>query len=87
MKLKNILFIASLLVLICSVAFAHNTEHYDHATLHQPFNPDAMVTICTDITYLPRYQITNYTYIYGDGTKADGRSCQFIVGRSSIRTS
>lgn len=79
MKLKNILCIASLLVLIGSVAFAHNTEHYDHATLHQPFNPDAMVTICTDITYLPRYQITNYTYIYGDGTK-----CLVQVDRAGI---
>ena len=31
--------------------------------------------------------ITGTADINGDGTKDDGRSCQFIVGRSSIRTS
>ena len=68
MKIKNIL-LTTVLVMASSIASAYNTSHYDHATRGEYFHPDEMVTMIADVKYLPRYGITNYTYIYRDGTK------------------
>ena len=63
MKIKNIL-LTTVLVMASSIASAYNTSHYDHATRGEYFHPDEMVTMIADIQYLPRYGVTNYTYIY-----------------------
>ena len=62
MKIKNIL-LTTVLVMASSIASAYNTSHYDHATRGEYFHPDEMVTMIADIQYLPRYGVTNYTYI------------------------
>ena len=49
--------------------YNYNTSSYDHAYRGAYFNPNSMVTQCISVEYLPRYSITNYTYLYGDGTK------------------
>ena len=71
MKIKNILLTAVLVMAssIASASYSYNTSHYDHATRGEYFHPDEMVTMIADIQYLPRYGVTNYTYIYRDGTK------------------
>lgn len=61
------------------MAYGYNTSSYDHAYRGAYFNPNSMVTQCISIEYLPRYSITNYTYLYGDGTK-----CLVQVDRTGI---
>lgn len=67
--LKKAILIATVVVSCTGSVFAaYNTAAYDHAVRGQYFDPSAMVTMCTKVEYLPRYQITNYYYTYGDGT-------------------
>lgn len=66
--LKKAVLIAAVAVSCSASVFAHNVAAYDHAVRGQYFDPSAMVTMCTKVEYLPRYQITNYYYTYGDGT-------------------
>jgi lipoprotein len=83
MKMKNMLkkavLIASVAVSCSASVFAYNTGAYDHAFRGRHFDPNAMVTMCTKVEYLPRYQITNYYYTYGDGTV-----CLVQVDRAGI---
>lgn len=71
--------VAAMLVSMSGIGFAHNTGAYDHAFRGRHFDPNAMVTMCTKVEYLPRYQITNYYYTYGDGTV-----CLVQVDRAGI---
>lgn len=66
--LKKAILVAAVAVSCSASVFAHNVAAYDHAVRGQYFDPSAMVTMCTKVEYLPRYQITNYYYTYGDGT-------------------
>ena len=77
--MKKALLIAIVAVSMSGIGFAHNTEAYDHAYWGQYFDPNSMVTMCTKVEYLPRYQITNYYYTYGDGTV-----CLVQVDRAGI---
>lgn len=78
--LKKTLLIAAVAVSCSIPAFAsYNTEAYDHAYWGQYFDPNAMVTMLTKTEYLPRYQVTNYYYTYGDGTV-----CLVQVDRAGI---
>ena len=78
--MKKALLIAAVAVFCSIPAFAsYNTAAYDHAFRDQYFDPNAMVTMCTKVEYLPRYQITNYYYTYGDGTV-----CLVQVDRAGI---
>lgn len=84
MKMKKLFVkaaaVAAMLVSMSTVGFAsYNTEVYDHAYWGQYFDPNAMVTMCTKVEYLPRYKITNYYYTYGDGTV-----CLVQVDRAGI---
>ena len=71
--------VAAMLVSMSGIGFAYNTAAYDHAARGQYFDPNAMVTMCTKVEYLPRYQITNYYYTYADGTV-----CLVQVDRAGI---
>lgn len=77
--LKKVVLIATFVVTSAGSVFAYNTGAYDHAYRGQYFDPNAMVTMCTKTEYLPRYQITNYYYTYGDGTV-----CLVQVDRAGI---
>lgn len=78
--LKKVILIAAVAVSCSASVFAaYNTAAYDHAVRGQYFDPSAMVTVCTKVEYLPRYQITNYYYTYGDGTV-----CLVQVDRTGI---
>lgn len=85
MKLKSLIIIILFSVFVLSIssnkamAYSYNTSSYDHAYRGAYFNPNSMVTQCISIEYLPRYSITNYTYLYGDGTK-----CLVQVDRTGI---
>ena len=78
--MKKVLLIATVVVSCAGSVFAsYNTAAYDHAVRGQYFDPNAMVTMLSKTEYLPRYQITNYYYTYGDGTV-----CLVQVDRTGI---
>ena len=77
--MKKAFLIATVVVSCAGSVFAYNTAAYDHAARGQYFDPNAMVTMCIKVEYLPRYQITNYYYQYGDGTV-----CLVQVDRAGI---
>lgn len=78
--LKKALMITAVAVSCSASVFAsYNTAAYDHAVRGRHFDPNAMVTMLSKTEYLPRYQITNYYYTYGDGTV-----CLVQVDRSGI---
>lgn len=65
------LAVAALFVSTTGVGFAaqyFDMRHYDHATLGQRFDPNAMVTECTGSHYVQNEKTTIYSYQYADGT-------------------